>query len=188
MESKLKIVGICGSLRKKSINRTLLEAVKEYIPENVRFEIVEIDDLPFFNQDCEANPPNEIIQFRNKVKNADAIIFATPEYNYSISAVLKNAIEWGSRPYGSAVLNGKPIAIMGASTGMIGTARAQNHFRQMCVQVNMHPINKPEVLVTFVNEKIDQNGKIIDKHTKDKIKELFYALVSWTLKLDDNVK
>lgn len=188
MKMKLRIIGICGSLRKKSINRILLETVKEYIPGNIQFEIVEIGDLPFFNQDSEANPPREVVQFRDVIQNADAIIIATPEYNYSMSAVLKNAIEWGSRPYGSAVLNGKPVAIMGASTGMIGTARAQNHLRQICVQVNMHPLNKPEILVTFANDKIDQNGKIIDLHTKEKIKELVDSLVVWTIKLNNNIK
>lgn len=188
MNTQLKIIGICGSLRKKSINRALLETIKEYIPENVQYEIIEIGDLPFFNQDIETNPPSEVVQLRDAIKNADTIIFATPEYNYSISAVLKNAIEWGSRPYGSAVLNGKPIAIMGASTGMIGTARSQNHLRQICVQVNMYPLNKPEVLVTFANEKVDQDGKIGDQHTKDKIKELVEALVNWTLKLNTNAK
>lgn len=185
---KLKIIGICGSLRKKSINRILLEMVKEYIPENTQFEIVEIGNLPFFNQDNETNPPSEVIQFRNTIKNADAIIFTTPEYNYSISAVLKNAIEWGSRPYGLVVLNGKPVAIMGASTGMIGTARAQGHLRQICAQVNMYPLNKPEVLVTSANEKIDQDGNIIDTHTKDKIKELVNALINWSLKINNDVK
>ena len=182
MKKRLKIIGICGSLRQKSFNKILLEIFASYLPENVHFEAVNISSLPFFNSDLEAAPPQEVIKFRNVIQFADAIIFATPEYNYSISGVLKNAIEWGSRPYGVAVLNGKPVAMMGASTGMIGTARAQSHLRQICVQCDMRPLNRPELFVSFAGDKINQRGEIIDQHTKEKIQEMVKALIDWAQK------
>ncbi len=187
MDNKLKIVGLCGSLRKDSFNRKALNSVKKFLPENIDFEIVEIGHLPFFNQDLENNPPPMVTEFREKIKAADGILFATPEYNYSISAVLKNAIEWGSRPYANAVMNKKPVAIMGASTGMIGTGRAQYHLRQMCVQVDMYPLNRPEVMITFASDKFDPAGNIIDKHTEEKIQELVTAFIDWINKISVRV-
>lgn len=121
MDKKLKIVGICGSLRKDSLNRKALSASKKFFPEDVEFEIVEIGNLPLFNQDLELNVPTSVDKYREKIKSSDGILFAMAEYNYSVSAVLKNAIEWGSRPYGNAVLNGKPVAIMGVSTLQLQT-------------------------------------------------------------------
>lgn len=178
MDTKLKIAGICGSLRKDSLNRKALNVARKFFPADVAFEIVEIGALPLFNQDLEVELPASVIEFREKIKSADGILFAMPEYNYSISAVLKNAIEWGSRPYGAAVLNGKPVALMGVSTGMMGTGRAQYHMRQVCVQVDMYPLNRPEVMIPLGQEKFDTNGNLNDEHTEKKIKELVNALIS----------
>lgn len=182
MNKKIKVLGICGSLRKESYNKKLLHEAIKLVPETMQIEIAEIGDLPLFNQDLEASPPEPVLRFREQVKNADALLLVTPEYNYSISAVLKNALEWGSRPYGAAVMNGKPVAIMGASTGMMGTGRAQYHLRQICVQINMYPLNKPEVIITFVKEKFDEKGNLTDEKTRTKIKELLDGLVVWIKK------
>lgn len=182
MDKKLKIVGICGSLRKESLNRKALIASKKFFPPDVKFEIVEIGDMPLFNQDLEENLPGSVVKFREKIQSADGILFAMPEYNYSVSAVLKNAIEWGSRPYGKAVMNGKPVAIMGVSTGMLGTGRAQYHLRQICVQVNMYPLNKPEVMIPLGLDKFDKDGNLTEIHTKEKIEKLVNALIVWTRK------
>ncbi len=183
MEQTLKIIGICGSLRKASYNRMALHIAQECLPENVSFEIVEIGDLPHFNQDLEENPPPSVTAFREKIKSADAILFSVAEYNYSISSVLKNAIEWGSRPYTGAVLNRKPVAMMGASNGMVGTGRAQHHLRQMFVQTDSLVLSRPEVMISFAQEKFDANGKLHDEKTREKIQSLVDALVEWTRKL-----
>jgi chromate reductase, NAD(P)H dehydrogenase (quinone) len=183
MEQKIRIIGICGSLRKGSYNRMALNTAKQYAPENVTFEIVEIGDLPHFNQDLEANPPESVNIFREKIKTADAILIATPEYNYSITSVLKNAIEWASRPYGVASMNQKPVAIMGASNGMMGTGRAQYHLRQILVQTDSYVVNRPEVMIPFAQDKFDPEGKLNDSKTGEKIKELVEALVVWTIRL-----
>jgi chromate reductase len=176
---KIKIVGISGSLRKESFNTKLLEYAKLNIPSNFNAEIkiINIGKLPHFNQDLEAHPSIEIQKFREEIAEADALLVSIAEYNYSISSVLKNAIEWASRPYESAVLNGKILGIMGASTGMIGTARAQYHFRQMMVQTNSIVLNKPEVMVTFARDKFDSHGKLIDVKTQEKVQALVKALL-----------
>ena len=183
MDKKLKIVGICGSLRKESLNRKALNVAKQFFPADVEFEIIEIGNMPFFNQDLELNLPESVAKFREKIQSADGILFAMPEYNYSVSAVLKNAIEWGSRPYGKAAMNGKPVAIMGVSTGMLGTGRAQYHLRQICVQVNMYPLNKPEVMIPLGLDKFDKEGNLIDTHSKEKIEKLVNAFVIWIRKM-----
>ena len=121
---------------------------------------------------------------KQKVRAADAILFVTPEYNYSIPGVLKNAIDWASRPYGDSAWEGKPVAMMGASIGMIGTARAQYHLRQSCVFLNMFPLNQPEVMIANASQKFDQQGNLTDQLTRDKIAELLQALVVWTRRLN----
>lgn len=175
-------MGICGSLRKESLNWKALHVAEKYISNDVDFEIVEIGALPLFNQDLEAQIPIPVKVYREKIQSADGILFAMPEYNYSVSAVLKNAIEWGSRPYGNAVLNGKPVAIMGVSTGMIGTGRGQHHLRQICVQVDMHPMNRPEVMIPFGKDKFGPDGTALDAHTEDKIQQMVVAFVGWIRK------
>lgn len=181
--SALKIVGLCGSLRAGSFNKALLRAAAELVPEGVELEILEIGDLPLFNQDFENSLPPHVQEFKNKIKAADAVLFVTPEYNYSIPGVLKNAIDWASRPYGNNSFDNKPGAIMGGSMGNVASARAQYHLRQTFVFLNIHAINRPEVLVPAIQEKVDANGVVTDRHTRDKIKELLEALVSFTEQL-----
>jgi len=183
MDKRISILGFAGSLRKVSYNRSLLSAALEMVPNEATLEIFDLDGIPPFNQDLENQPPEKVKEFKAKIRAADAILIATPEYNYSIPGVLKNAIDWASRPYGDSAFDGKPVAVMGASIGMLGTARAQYHLRQSFVFLNMHPLNQPEVMVPFVQEKIDQNGKVTDEKTKKKIGELLESLVAWTEKL-----
>jgi chromate reductase, NAD(P)H dehydrogenase (quinone) len=183
MDKKVHILGFAGSLRKQSYNRALLSAALEMVPDDASLEIFDLEGIPPFNQDLELQPPDKVKELKARIRAADAILIATPEYNYSIPGVLKNAIDWASRPYGDNAFNGKPVAMMGASIGMLGTARAQYHLRQSFVFLNMHPLNQPEVMVPFANEKIDQNGKVTDEKTKKKIAELLESLVVWTKKL-----
>ena len=127
--------------------------------------------------------PEKVKEFKARIRLADAILIATPEYNYSTPGVLKNAIDWASRPYGDNAFEDKPVAIMSASGGMLGAARAQYHLRQTFVFLNMHPINKPEVIIPFAHEKIDEKGRVTDEKTRVKIKELLESLVAWTRRL-----
>jgi chromate reductase len=180
MEKTVHILGFAGSLRKSSFNRALLREALELVPEDARLEVFDLEGIPPFNQDLENQPPEKVKEFKAKIKGADAILIATPEYNYSIPGVLKNAIDWASRPYGDNVLEGKPVALMGASVGMLGTARAQYHLRQTFVFLNMYPLNRPEVMVPFANDKINNDGKVTDPKTKEKIRELLESLIVWT--------
>lgn len=180
---KIKILGISGSLRKGSYNRMLLRAALALLPTDAQLEIVEVGDMPLMDQDLESNLPESVKKFKAKVKAADAILFSTPEYNYSIPGPLKNAIDWASRPYNDNSWQGKPVGIMSASGGTIGGERAQLHLRQTFVFLDMHPVNRPEVIVTFVSQKVDAKGNITDEHTKEKIKELLAALVALAKKL-----
>jgi chromate reductase len=183
MSEQITILGFAGSLRKGSYNRALLRAAAESLPEGDRLEIFDLDGIPPFNQDLEKQMPEIVKGFKAKIKAADAILIATPEHNFSIPGVLKNAIDWASRPYGDNSFEGKPVAIMSASTGMLGGARAQYHLRQTFVFLDMHPINKPEVIVTFARDKIDEQGKLTDETTRKIIKQLLESLVAWTQRL-----
>jgi len=177
------ILGIAGSLRKQSFNRALLRAAQELTPQGTTIETFELDGLPGFNQDDEANPPAKVAELKQRIRSADAILFVTPEYNYSIPGVLKNAIDWASRPYGDSAWNGKPVAVMGASVGSIGTARAQYHLRQTFVFLNMYAVNQPEVMLGNAHKHFDQDGKLTDETAKQLIRQLLEELVSWTRRL-----
>jgi chromate reductase len=142
MNKPIRILGIAGSLRQASYNRGALRAAAELVPEGAELEIFDLEGIPGFNQDEEQNPPEKVAELKRRIRESDAILFVTPEYNYSVPGVLKNAIDWASRPYGDSAWNGKPAAIMGASIGAIATARAQYHLRQMMVFLNMFPINQ----------------------------------------------
>jgi chromate reductase len=183
MSKPLSIVGISGSLRKESYNTGLLKAAQEFAPKDVTIEILEIGNLPLFNQELEKNLPAEVQALKAKVEAADAVLFAVPEYNYSMTGVLKNAIDWLSRPYGKNSLDGKPAAIMSASVGNGAGAKAQYHLRQSFVFLNVHAVNRPEVMVPIAQDKFDAEGKIKDDHTREKVKELLAALIAWTQQL-----
>lgn len=180
---KLKILGFAGSLRKGSYNKMALRTATRLVPDNAEIEVFDLDGIPLFNQDLEGNPPQKVKEFKGKIREADAILIATPEYNYSIAGVLKNAIDWASRPYGDNAFDGKPVGIMGASIGNLGTARAQYHLRQSLVFLNMFPLNQPEVMIPFAQDKFDENGNVKDEHSEKKIGELLQALVEWTARL-----
>src|SRR4030043_319498 len=153
MESKISIRGFAGSLRKGSFKKAILKEALSHVPKGASLEIFDLEGIPPFNQDFESQPPQRVKEFKQKIRGTDALLIATPEYNYSIPGVLKNAIDWASRPYGDNSFEGKPVAIMSASIGMLGAARAQYLLRQVFVFLNMYPLNRPEVFVTFANQK-----------------------------------
>jgi len=179
----ITIFGFAGSLRKGSYNKALLRTALQLLPKDAKLEIFDLEGIPLFNQDMEKQMPEKVKEFKAKIKGADAILVATPEYNYSMPGVLKNAIDWASRPYGDNSFEGKPVAIMSASPGMFGGARAQYHLRQTLVFLDMHPVNKPEVMVPFAHEKVNEQGIIADAKTREKIKDLLESMVAWTRKL-----
>src|SRR5208283_2947388 len=172
MNTPLTILGIAGSLRKTSYNRAALRAAQELVPPGVRLEIFDLEGIPLFNQDEEGPPPERVGQFKSRIRAADAILFVTPEYNYSIPGVLKNAIDWASRPYGDNSWAGKPVAVMGASAGAQGTARAQYHLRQVFVYLDMLPLNKPEVMIADASRRFDPQGNLTDENTRKHIRGL----------------
>jgi chromate reductase, NAD(P)H dehydrogenase (quinone) len=182
LNKKVSILAFAGSLRKGSYNKALLRAAMELSPADASIEIFDLDGIPPFNQDQEKPVPQQVQLFKEKIKSADAILIATPEHNYSIPGVLKNAMDWASRPSGDNSFAGKPAAIMSASTGMLGGSRAQYHLRQTFVFLDIHPLNRPEVIVPFAADKIGADGNLKDELTRGKIKELMEALVLWARK------
>jgi len=174
---KLKILGFAGSLRKGSYNKMALNVAAKVAPDNAELEVFDLEGIPSFNQDLERSPPRVVKDFKRKIREADAILIVTPEYNYSLPGVLKNAIDWASRPYGDNSFEDKPVAVMGASIGTLGTARAQYHLRQTFVFLNMHPLNRPEVMIARAPEKFDESGNLKDEDTRERIRDLLKALV-----------
>ncbi|MGC3976699.1 MAG: NAD(P)H-dependent oxidoreductase [Nitrospira sp.] len=183
MNDVVRIAGIAGSLRKGSLNKSVLRAAVKLAPKGSVLDMVDLEGIPGFNEDLEQNFPPPAREFKVKVKGADAILIVTPEYNYSVPGVLKNAIDWASRPYGDSAWNAKPVAIMGASPGMLGTARAQYHLRQMFVFLNMFPLNQPEVMIANAAEKVNGQGELKDEETLQRIKVMLESLVEWTRQL-----
>ena len=190
MNQKVHILGFAGSLRKQSYNKAILAAAVEMVPDDASLEVFDLEGIPPFNQDIELQPPDKVKEFKAKIRAADAILIATPKYNYSIPGVLKNAIDWASRPYGDNAFDGKPVAVMGASIGTLGTARAQYDLRRSFVFLNMLALNQPEVMVAFAQDKVDSNGRVTDEKTRKRIKELLENLVSWTrrTRLSEEIK
>jgi len=182
MNKTINIIGFTGSLRRNSFNMASLRAAKELLTENASLEIVDLSPVPFFNEDLESEGiPQTVVDFKRKLAAADAILIATPEYNYSIPPVLKNALDWASRGT-DLPLSGKPLAIMSASPGIFGGARVQYHLRQVCVVLNLLPLNKPEVFIMNANTKFDQDGKLIDEYSRNSISQLLQALADKTRK------
>jgi chromate reductase len=184
MSKPLRILGIAGSLRRQSYNRAALRAATQLAPGGATIDIFEINGIPPFSEDDEQDPPAKVVELKRSIRDADAVLFVTPEYNYSIPGVLKNAIDWASRPYGDSAWVGKPAAIMGASVGTIGTARAQYHLRQVMVFLNMFPLNQPEVMIAKAHERFDAEGNLTDEKTKEFIGLLLQGLVDWTRRLE----
>ena len=183
MAENLRILGISGSLREGSYNTGALRAAVELAPEGVEIEMYDISGFPEFVQGQDENPPAKVTEFKRKIREADAILFSSPEYNYSVPGVLKNAIDWASRPYGDSAWEGKPAAVMGASIGQIGTARMQYHLRQIMVFLDMHPVNRPEVMISNCTDRYDDQGNLTDEDSRKFIAQLVQALADWTRKL-----
>ncbi len=181
--SKVAILGISGSGRKSSYNSALLEAAKHLLPPDATLEVVDVSRLPLYNQDLEHDLPDAVRELKKKIRGADAILIATPEHNYSITAVLKNAIEWGNRPPRDASWSGKPAAIISASTGLRGGARAQLHLRQIMIDLNMHSINRPLLLVANAKDKFNEHLQLTHEESRQTLQDVLSSLVEWTRRL-----
>jgi chromate reductase, NAD(P)H dehydrogenase (quinone) len=175
--NEIKILGIVGSLRKDSYNHFALKAAQDLLPDGAVLNLIELHDIPVFNQDDEMAMPAAVLKFKQKILAADAILFATPEYNYSVAGALKNAIDWASRPYGESAWTGKPAAVMGVSTGRLGTARAQYHLRQILVTLDMPTVNQPEVVIGDAAQRFGPDGRLTDEPTRQSMQTLLEALV-----------
>jgi chromate reductase len=176
----IKVLGICGSLRKGSYNMAALRTAIALKPPAMSVEVADISQFPLYNEDVRQQGfPPPVQKFREQIAAADALLFACPEYNYSMSGVLKNAIDWASRPPDQPFA-GKPCAILGAAAGMAGSARSQGDLRRSMVFLDMHPLNKPEVLIGQAQTKFDENGNLTDEAAKGFIRDMMAALAAWT--------
>ena len=176
---KYKIAVFVGSLRKESFNLKTAKALIALAPESLSLELINIADLPMFNEDLEAKPPTSWVAFREQIRAADGLLFLTPEYNRSIPGVLVNAIDVGSRPYGKNSWDGKPAAIVSVSIGPISGFGANHHLRQSLVFVNVHTMAQPEAYIGNAAELFDDNGKLINDSTKEFLKSFMEAFEKW---------
>jgi len=175
-----QIVGIAGSLRRASFNRALLRAATELAPATLRITTHDLIEVPLYNGDVESvEVPRAVLALREAVQAADGLLIATPEYNHGVPGVLKNTIDWLSRPPRASALNGKPAAIMGATPGMGGTARGQSQLRQAFVFTNTYAMAQPELLVAKANEKFDASGTLTDQPTREFLGKFLAAFAAW---------
>ncbi len=177
---RIQILGVSGSGRVGSFNTALLEASGRLLPESAVLKTYDVSRFPLYNSDLERSMPLSVRKFKEELRSSDAVILATPEHNHTISAVLKNAIEWGNRPWGDNSWEGKPAAILSASTSITGGARAQEHLRQIMVDLNVHPLNQPQVLVSRAHEKFSPSLELVDERTVEILRDLMVRLVEWT--------
>jgi chromate reductase len=186
MEQQFTILGIPGSLRKASFNRGLLRAAQDMTPEGVKIEIYDLDDIPLYNGDVEAvGVPQPVQDFADAIRRADALLIASPEYNYSMSGVLKNAIDWASRPSVKNPFRHKPIGIIGASGGQYGTARSQIALRQVLASViEAYVMIKPELLVNSASNRFDEHGNLTDDDVRERLSQFVEALVAWAKRVE----
>lgn len=171
----MRLLGIAGSLRKTSTNRGLLRAAQANLPTGTSLEIADLSDIPFYNQDI-AEKPASVVRVLEQIGAADALVLASTEYNYSLAPALKNILDWASREPNNALLAGKPVAIMGAGGGM-GTSRAQYHLRQICVFLDLQPMNKPEVFANAFAGAFDSDGNLTDDKLIKLVGEQMQVLV-----------
>ena len=169
---KKKILAVIGGISRDSLNKKFFAAMKKEAPEELSFEVFDITTLPYYSQDIENDPPDAVIAWKDQIRNADAILFVTPEYNRSLPGVLKNAIDWGSRPYGESVWDKKPAAVTGASPSGVGTFGAQHHLRQSLAYLNLFVLGQPELYFNS-NKGLDDQGNLKDEKTKELISEFW---------------
>lgn len=177
----VKFLGLAGSLRQKSTNKGLLRAAAAALPAGVSMETAELADVPFYNADLAAKPES-VQRVLAQIGAADALVLACPEYNYSLAPALKNILDWASREPDNALLAGKAVAIMGAGGGM-GTSRAQYHLRQVCVYLDLHPLNKPEVFANAFAGAFDADGNLTDARLQQLLADQMQALLKWSMKI-----
>jgi chromate reductase, NAD(P)H dehydrogenase (quinone) len=178
MADPITILGIAGSLRKASWNRGALRAAQKLLPDGAKLEIIELDGIPPFNQDEEGKPHPRVAELKQRIRAADAILFATPEYNYGLPGVLKNAIDCASRPYGDNAWDGKPAAILSAAMSMGGGVRAQYQLRQCFVFLNIDAVVQPEVAIGNAGQRFSESGELTDETSKKLIAQLLRNLVA----------
>lgn len=182
--SQLKVLGICGSLRRFSTNMGLLRYARENAPKGMVVELADLSELPLYNSDITEKPASATALFK-QMERADGFLLGCPEYNYSIAPALKNALDWASREPKNWLLAGKPAAIMGAGGGM-GTARAQYHLRQVCVYLDLKVLNRPEVFSNAKGGGFDSEGRLVDPRTRDLVGQQLEALLEWARRLGGN--
>jgi len=189
MNNIRKAAVIVGSLRKASINRMVANALVELVPPGLKLHIIEIGHLPFYNQDGDDNPSDAWTEFRDRIRAADAVLFVTPEYNRSVPAVLKNALDVGSRPYGKSAWSGKPGAVVSASPGGIGGFGANHHLRQSLVFLNVPAMAQPEAYIGGADKLFDANGKLVNDGTRKFLQGFMQAYDAWiTANLPHNAR
>ena len=179
MNAVRDVVVLVGSLRKESLNRKMAIALRAMAPQSLKLEIVEIRDLPLYNQDLDANPPPASTAFQERVRKADAVLFVTPEYNRSVPGALKNAIDVASRPKAESAWNGKPCAIVSVSPGAIGAFGANHHLRQSLVFLNVPVLQQPEAYVGGIDKAFDASGKLVDDAKRDFLQKYMQAFAAW---------
>lgn len=181
--SDVRVLGVAGSLRLGSLNRALLRAATKLAPAGLTITTFDLADVPLYNGDVEAaGDPSGVAAFKDAIRAADAVLFVTPEYNHGVPGVMKNAVDWASRPARNAALNGKPVGIIGASPGQTGTARGQSQLRQAFEFTNSYCMPQPEILVFRATEKFDANGELTDARTIEFLGKYLEALRAWTLR------
>ena len=183
MTAALSVLGFAGSLRQASYNRALLRAAQQMAPEGMILDVFDLDQVPLYNGDVEAagDPPG-VAAFKQAIRAADAVLMVTPEYNHGVPGVMKNAVDWASRPPREAVLNGKPVGIIGASPGMTGSARGQSQLRQAFEFTNSYCMPQPEILVFRAHEKFDAEGRLTDGATAEHLVRYLEAFLAWGLR------
>ena len=181
MERPMNVSVLVGSLRKASFNRMLANALISLAPSSMKLDIVEIGQLPLYNQDLDTDPPAQWTAFRQRVKSADAVLFVTPEYNRSVPAALKNALDLGSRPYGSSVWDRKPGAVISSSPGAIGAFGANHHLRQSLVFLNVPTMQQPEAYLGHADKLFDEAGTLVSDGSRKFLQEFMQAFANWVM-------